>query len=467
LYQVIPAYSYDSDFGRDIVDILHITKGDLTLIGPKLSFGGIHTGPYYYYLFAPVLVLSGLRPEGLLVFNAVLFWLTLVAVSFFLVRFLSFSTRYAIISIYFIALTPFFLFSARGPGNAFSYLPLFLLVFALMPFVMQKKSNLIWLLWGVLSGICINTHLVSGIIFFSFTIIWLISEFIQRKFTNLRYIFMFIMGLILTYTPLIVFEIRHDFVMFTNTFVNKSYQAFTSNSNLPNPLTSSTNPLVNSQLLMEHFTQWSGISFLLIFISCGLLLALNWKKLDIAIRIISLTALLSFSVLSIVARSQLAIHYFFPFILISQVSIILSLQPFKYKELTLLTFVIFGLSFFPRHLYLPSARPMSTHRNFIDQLMSDELIEKLDRSNFNVFVARETPLAVLGHEYRYFLELKGFASLPAHSYQQAQQLLFISENPETNIQQVRSWELDQFGPKVATASTIIDRKTVVLFEKEN
>jgi len=185
LHQIVPSYRYDSDFGRDIVDILHITQGDITLIGPKLSFGGIHTGPYYYYLFTPILFLSGLRPESMLIFNAILFWIVLVGLAIWLYWKKIFSLSYSLLSTYFIGFTSYLIFSARGPGNAFSYIPLTLITLIMFPYLLKQNKLYLFLLWGLFSGIIINTHLITIVIYASLFFTWTILSIIQKQYRQL------------------------------------------------------------------------------------------------------------------------------------------------------------------------------------------------------------------------------------------------------------------------------------------
>lgn len=70
LYRVVFSYNYDSDFGRDLMWMYDILHGKITLLGPKLSFGGYYVGPYYYYIFAPFLFLSGYSPNLVIIANS-------------------------------------------------------------------------------------------------------------------------------------------------------------------------------------------------------------------------------------------------------------------------------------------------------------------------------------------------------------------------------------------------------------
>jgi hypothetical protein len=55
--------AWDSDQGRDLLVLRSLlVDGALPLVGPVTSVGGVHHGAAYYYLLAPVAILSGLDP---------------------------------------------------------------------------------------------------------------------------------------------------------------------------------------------------------------------------------------------------------------------------------------------------------------------------------------------------------------------------------------------------------------------
>ena len=69
------SYNYDADFGRDLLTMLRINKGKLTLIGPQLSLAGLHTAPYYFYFFAPFLRITNYNHNGVVYANAAMYLL--------------------------------------------------------------------------------------------------------------------------------------------------------------------------------------------------------------------------------------------------------------------------------------------------------------------------------------------------------------------------------------------------------
>jgi len=68
----------------------------------------------------------------------------------------------------------------------------------------------------------------------------------------------FLAGLIFAFAPLVLFELKNHFIMFKNTFIDKSYLSFINNTNLPNgvklnkndPLEKTLNQVVNSGYIL-------------------------------------------------------------------------------------------------------------------------------------------------------------------------------------------------------------------------
>jgi len=507
-FRISDSYNYDSDFGRDLSDILQICRGNLTLIGPKLSFGGLHIAPYYYYLFAPALLISNFNPSAMLYFNAFIF---ILISSFILLnsewccndkiksrfhlsslkllikqvlrRFngskknikralLNFNELYEkgsfTFGILWILTTPFFIYSARQAGNAFSYIAMLLLWILLFPKISPSKKSWLWILYGFFIGVIINFHFIVSIILLSFGVVAILSMIKHREWIRFRYYCSLLTGIIFAFVPLVLFEIKNNFVMLRNTFVHKSYLAFTENQNLPNPLTTSTSSFKNFFLLGKHAGQWINFPLVLLVFTVFILFIINRKKMSNQLKIITLSSVLSYILLIIIAKTQLAFHYFFPFILLLQTTLVLLLKKYKKAVLLFTVLVFFNLIKFPTHYYLPASRPIANFLDFIDDFKKSDTALLIEGNSYNIFVIRETPLAVLGREYRYLLELNGYSPKSIFTYNESDYLLVIKEQEfhNINVDSLSSWELDQFGNKVLAHDEIIQNRVVELYLKQ-
>ncbi len=110
-FHISSAFSFDFDFGRDLLAMNNILHGKLTLLGPKLSFGGYYVAPYYFYFFSPFLLLSHFLPTGVLLANAIVFALSLT-IAFSLIERHT-NSLFALLVTLWVAVTPYILFSVQ------------------------------------------------------------------------------------------------------------------------------------------------------------------------------------------------------------------------------------------------------------------------------------------------------------------------------------------------------------------
>lgn len=468
-FHIVGSYSFDNDFGRDLVDIFAITRGDITLLGPKLSFGGLHTGPFYYYLFTPVLWLFPNRPEALLYANAVLTWIPLVLLGSIWRKIEKWSLPVTILALYWIGLSNYLLFSARGPGNAFSYIGWLVLLIGVYPRIWKHSSKILWGLYGLFWGVVVNFHLV--VLFIAAPLLGLLA--LSALHRNKRGFFKSLLkplfltsGFIASFAPLLLFELTHNFVMIRNTFVDKSYVAFTDNTNLINPLQTSTNPFTNFWLFTAQAGEWLQPSLTAPLILSTVLTVLYWKKLSGAVRALAASLILSLALVAVVATSQLAFHYFFPFIILAQIALIWLVAKKSFGVWLIGVEVLFSIIYFPVQWYGISPRPIESFRTTVEDVAASDMAGELAAHPFAVYVTRETPLAPIGSEYRYFLLTHGLKSVDPSAYSQAERLLWFAEQPLTTIENVSSWELDQFGPRRLINQRQTQGRTVYLFERQ-
>lgn len=460
LYKIIPSYNYDSDFGRDITAIQKITQGDLTLLGPKTSFGGLYTGPYYYYLFTPIIALFPQNPEYILYFNAFLF------ITSFILIILTIYNKYILNNKYLLPLlwlftSPILIYSARNPGNAFSYIPLLILVLLSIPWIIKQNNLLIWIIYGFFCGLVINIHVVNTLIFFPLVFILVYYK------KSLLPLLIFI-GILISLTPSVLFEITHNFIQIRNTFIDKSYLSFTSNTNIQNSLPVSVNPIINFWFLLKNSSIWAGISFTILFITNIFLYFLKKSINNQNTKILFTLSIFSFLIVSIFGRSQMTFFYLFPFIILVQITFIFIISKYKFSNLFVVILLIGNLIYFPKYIYTTPSRLISEFKSFTTSLTQSDFWKKANIKNYNLYVARETTMALQGWEYRYFLELNGYKILEPTLLNQANQLLIIQEKTNTeNVINIKSWEIDQFGPKSLIQSIELDGRKIFLFDKKS
>lgn len=213
IYRTGDILGFYFDQGRDalvIWDFIH--TGKLFLIGPTTGIAGIFRGPLYYYLIAPFYYMG----NGNSVWPA---------------NFLSITTILGIGMMYYLG----WKMHSRTAGlfaafiGAFSYdifwasrwlsnpTPMFLLsmllVYSLWQIVNGKK--IYWLMVGLISGLSLF-HFGSSGEFFYFPAIFAVLIWKKKSFPNFKIILGAVGLFLLTASPLILFDLRHDFLLFNN-----------------------------------------------------------------------------------------------------------------------------------------------------------------------------------------------------------------------------------------------------------
>lgn len=201
-------YIFDWDQANDYQATARLATGKLTLIGPRVtSDQGFFLGPWHYYYLLPFYVLtSGSLSMG---FWGALFIQTIFVVTSFVLARLWFGT--------FAGYTTSLLFATVGVPIewGFMYVPLLSLIFfylCLKTLRNQKLLPLLFLLFGF--GCTTYTIFYALVIPLLYVVIRL---FFKNKLT-LTSILLSTFLVFLSYTPLFIFDIRHNFLNLKNVF---------------------------------------------------------------------------------------------------------------------------------------------------------------------------------------------------------------------------------------------------------
>jgi len=434
-YKLKQSLFYHPDFARDAHEILRISQGKIVWLGPKLTFGGLYLGPYYFYLFVPAYLLSGRQLISLHFFNAFLF---ILAVGYFFVRSAKkFKFIQRLSAGLVLALSTLFLIGSRNPSNAYSFIPLFL--FLLTEVYFFNSKNDLWLgFLGFLYGVVVNFHFIIFIFFPGLIIyFWKITK--EKK--RLR---IFLLGLILSFLPLAIFELTHHFVMLKNTFIDKSYLKWVNNTNIPGGLSGKKNVLANIWFLSESMKSYVLINPLFIYFILGIIF--HFRKPDCKIKIIYLNSLLTLLLAAVILRFQFIPHYLFGLAFYLFFNLIFIFLSFKNNLLSMIFFslmIAFQLFYFPKTLYQPSWRTPERFEKAVDFVIKNKLVSP---TNFNIIqITKQNLLATIGYEYRYFFRKAGYIADSEFLYSQSKELIVFSEIPYQDISQFDSWEAEQFG----------------------
>jgi len=456
-FKLNTSISFEGDLGRDFYEIAKISFGNITLLGPKGSFGGIYTAPYHFYLFLPFFIIFQRSLTGLILFNVLLFTFSICFLSYFISK--KFGKLTGLLSGLFLTLIPFIVFSARNPGNGFTPIAFFMVFLTIIYFFDLNKFNYLkitalgFLLGFILSMQFAYAILVLPILFFIFFLL-----------KNKKIFVIFLIGMCLAFSPLILFELKNNFIMFKNTFIDKSYLSFMNNTNLPNAVNLNKNVFVNALDLANKMTQYFNINILLVF--SLLSLTLIWIKNNKE-RLLILITFMSYIILTLLLRFQYSAHYFFPFLALLSFTLIVILANLKYKNIIFLGLISLQIIFFPKALYANSIRNYDLLKQRVEKILSKKLIKTEEK--FNVFLKRNDGATTpAGNEYRYFLLINGYTPQSEFLYKNSDKLLLLSEEKIIDINKMKSWEINEFDlakVKKTTELTLDSTMYVYLLEK--
>lgn len=446
-FKISDSLIFHSDFARDLFNILKISQGNHTLLGPKLSFGGLYPASYYFYLFVPVFLLSGFNIMSLVYFNAFLFAL---AVSYFFISALKkFPLWKSAVASIAITLIPIFLFTSRNPSVSNTFLSFLLMLFTYIYFnKIDQPFVLVFL--GLALGIIINFGFISILILLP------IYLMILNKLKNRLHSFYFILGIVIAFLPLLLFEIKNNFIMIKNTFFNKSYLSWIGNKNIIQSTSGKKNIIDNLFFMSNEIKPLILFNPLIILIIFGVLKFYD-KNIKGKIFLI-LNGLLALIILAGLIRFQFAIHYLYPTSFFLFFTIIILLLESRFKILLFILLFI-EIIIFPTHIYSKSNITSDSFEKAVKYVIENKLID--NKTSFNVVMIAH-PNAIVGFEYRYFFQKDGYVPLSEFEYSTSDVLFLFTQKKDLDLSTLNSWEIQQFGKQnIINVEKYITGKTYI------
>ncbi len=435
-YKLASSTSFQGDLGRDLFEIAKISSGNITLLGPKGSFGGIYTTPYYFYLFVPAFLAGGRGLIGVTYFNALIFSLALVYFAFLAGK--KFGSLKGFLAGSTLTLFPFFIFSARNPSNGFTPAAFFLVFLVILYFFDISKFN--WLKifsFGFLFGLILSMLFVYATV--TLPILLLVFLLLKEK----KLFLFFLTGIAFAFSPLVLFELKNNFIMLKNTFVDKSYLSFINNTNLPNGVKLNKNVFTNAIDLSGKIKPLINLNLALIlgFFTVSLFWIKKSKE-----KYFIFSAFLSFVSLVFMLRFQYSFHYLTPFIILLVFTLLVIILNGKFSKTLLVLIILISMFLFPKGYYFPATRNYQTIKNRVEKTLAKKWLRKND--SFNVLLIREdnapTPA---GFEYRYFFIKNQYEPKSEFQYSESQKLIIFSEKKDVDLKKQNNWEMSQFDYK--------------------
>jgi len=442
-------FTYDQ--ARDALFIKRIiVDHKLRLIGTQSSIPGLYTPPMYYYLMTPFLFVFNLNPVGIDYATAFFGMLTVVLLYYLLTK-LTEDRLLALSLTSLYGFQPSIIYQSRYAWNP-NTVPFFVML-AMVSLLKILKGTKGFRYYGLLFfclGLIINLH-YSGVVFFV-SILFLLLFFFKRL--NKKYFFGGIAIFCLELFPLILFDLRHNFV---NTKGIINYFLYNPRNDLPAPpffvgVFDKYKFLLNL-VFPINFNSTIGLIFLSVFT----LFFISWlfKSKNEKFKVLGFLFLSSIALASLYKRGFFAFYLTFlyplPFLIIG--SLFSRTKQKRVKRLFMYIFIFLCFVWSLKNFQTSFVQVENNRIGLGEKLRKNSLFvaEKV-AFPFNIASISSDPerFGFNAVDYRYFLETfykKQALDWDPIDYQKAPSLYFISEVGEVSFSQMADiWEVKVFQP---------------------
>ncbi|MBI3380162.1 glycosyltransferase family 39 protein [Candidatus Gottesmanbacteria bacterium] len=438
-YHIRELTTFRGDQAIELTGAANILKGKFTLIGIKTSNSELHNGAVMYYLLAPFLFLFHFDPVAGGVLQSILSLATIPIVYLLGKKFAN--EKIALLSAFIVATSSLLIHFSRQTLLAFY--PLFFsgLAFFLVTLITRKFDKYFWLILGILLGFMLQVHYSTLAVFLFTLAIGLF--FIPQKF-KLKYYLFTIVGFLIGFLPMIIFELRHEF--FNTKMLISLVKGLQRGSNISafNILSYWQNTI---SLLFLGQKIFLG-NFFLPLIS----LYLIWKKKLSLLEKLSLLQIFSTFLFSLVFVHQNTEHYlitaYIPLIILTTSAVYNISNALKNKLAKASIFIVFLFGLFILNFY--SSGFFDNHGWTMDDGWNLPGLEKtakiiandLTTSSYNVVMVVDAENQ--GLPLRYFLDIWGKTPLPVEKYDKALYLYVVTQ-PKIKLSEISMFEINSFG----------------------
>jgi len=238
LYRVSGYMTFLGDEGRDALMVKRIlVDHDFPLLGPPTSVGNVYLGPLYYYMMAGAMTVFWLNPVAAAGMVAAIGVLA-VALVYYLAK-EWFGKIPAFLTAFLYAVSTVNIINTHSSWNP-SPTPFFALLAILGLHLARKYNNYLFLiLTGVSLAAAVQMHYLAGILLPIFVVFWIYEMFTKNKRHFLKGTFGAIIAFITLLSPLIIFDLRYNFLnfnaivkLFTDKNTNQSFDGFSALSSI-------------------------------------------------------------------------------------------------------------------------------------------------------------------------------------------------------------------------------------------
>lgn len=217
VYRIDQILQFYFDQGRDglaIWDLIY--NHNVSLIGPTTGIAGIFRGPFYYWLITPAYFLGGGNPIFPSVFLSILGVFAILLIYYLGAKIQNRTT--GLIAAIIASFSFYLMLAGRWLSNPTPMLLLSLLLVWMMLLAHEGKKWA-WIAIALLAGTSLFHFGSSGEFFyFPAIVIFFVWQFFRKNSPNIKIILISIGIFLLTASPLIIFDLRHDNILSNNIY---------------------------------------------------------------------------------------------------------------------------------------------------------------------------------------------------------------------------------------------------------
>lgn len=462
------SFAFTYDVGRDMLALSSIVSTHkIPLIGATTGLPGVFYGPWWYILLTPFFIIFGGDPAGIALVMAIV-GIASIALAYIAGKKIS-SEFAGLCFAAIVSVSPALISLSAQIWNP-NIAPLFVLITLLLLvniFSNEKKVFKSYFLLGIVLALCIDIEIIFGTLFLIGIALSVLV--IKKVRIPLKNVLFFFFGALVIFSPRILFEIRHGFLM-THAFFKYFGAGKMAGQNILDLIISRFN------ILLDQFSSTVGsgnkIAGLLIFILICLQLVLRLKKAGQTEKnfiYTSILILLVFFLGTIFFSHDIWPHYLVGLPIIYCLVLAVSIRLLAHKFGNLMgyaaIFVIFILNFNPVAFVSNLKKPLwegdaSVYRNQV--AVVDYVYREAGNRQFK-YVVYTPPL----YDYTYQYLFNWYGPKKYHKSPQSQSKLafFILEPDYENPYRLISWVVSRAGDghiiksKVVKGGIIVQTRT--------
>ena len=458
LFRLADFAMFLSDQGRDAIIVKRIVTGEhFPAIGAPTSIGQVYLGPFYYYLIAPFLRLFSFDPSGLAFAVAFYSILGLIA-CYLLIKKIS-GKRTAFLFFILAGFSSAMVESSRFSWNP-NLLPMFSFLTLSFYYLMLKEKKYRYAIsFGSFFAFSLQLHYLSALMILPLFLFLLLSVLYHKDILLiLKQLFVSFVVFLFWNIPLLIFDLRHDFLnsknfsrLFTEQSMLESGSLFSrltqTSANFFSPLSMITLP--NSLIIF--------IILFIFFLSAFLLVNRKGSSF-LFIHLLNVNGYILFFSL---VNSPRYPHYFGPvffsmFFLIASLFNIVWKKPLYGKVFVGVVLILYLYANVRQYDFL---RREPGNQILHAKTVAGFLAPKIGNKPFNIAT---WPVEFAEDHYLYFLELKGHVPVFREKIEISDQMFVLCSQKPCRVIQSPSWNISMFGR--AKIATIWDVENIKIYK---